>query len=79
MIRGKAPIVVTIKRGKHATQPFTVTIDPAGRAEPYKMRQRYADRKGAKRGALRQLKANRSDIGTWSAIINGIITPIRFA
>ena len=42
------------------------------------MRQRYADRKGAKRGALRQLKANRSDIGTWFALVNGIVTPIRF-
>lgn len=79
MIKGKAPVVVTIKRGKHATQPFTVTIDPAGRAEPYRMSQRYAYRKGAKRGALRQLKANRSDIGTWFAIINGLVYPVKFA
>ena len=75
----RAPYVVTIKKGKHATQPYTVTIDPAGRAEPYKMRQRYADRKGAKRGALRNLRAVKTWNGEWRVMINATIYPVRFA
>lgn len=74
----RTPVIVTVKKGKHATQPYTVTIDPPGKAEPYKMRQRYADLKGAKRGALRQLKANKTDIGTWIAMINGYAYTIKF-
>ena len=48
---------VTISKTKHASQPFLVTINPHGPAEPYKLSQRYATKATARRGALRQLNA----------------------
>lgn len=55
----KKQVTVTIKRTKRkeADQPYTVTIHPGGKAEPYTMKQRYADKRGARRGALRSLDA----------------------
>lgn len=55
----KKQVTVTIKRTKRkeADQPWVATIHPGGKAEPYTMKQRYADKKGAKKGALRNLKA----------------------
>lgn len=59
-------ITVTLSEGKHATQPWTVTIDRPGKAEPYRMKQRYCDRRSAHRGACRNLKAGRVfDVPGW--------------
>ena len=55
--KAAAPYVIHIWKTKHKSQPYTVTIDPPGRAEPYKMKQRYSEPKAARRGALRALKA----------------------
>jgi hypothetical protein len=49
------PTIVHIKKTKHATQPFTVTIHPPGKKEPYKMTERYSRLDAAKRGAIRHL------------------------
>lgn len=56
----KKPIEVIITKGKHKTQPYTVTIDPPGKAESTKLRQRYVSAFTARRGALRHLKARTS-------------------
>jgi len=50
------PTTVTITKGKHASQPYTVLIQPP-KGEAYKLRQRYARVYTAKRGALRYLDA----------------------
>lgn len=46
---------VEIKKTKHPTQPYTVTIHPPGKAEAYTIKQRYARPFTAKRGAVRHL------------------------
>lgn len=61
----KKPVTVEIKMTRNA-QPYTVTIFPVGKGEPYKIKQRYADKRGAKRGALRALDAR-----TWPSLISG--------
>ena len=48
---------VTIKKTKHEKQPYIITIDPHGKAEPYKMKQRYCTKGTARRGVLRHLNA----------------------
>ena len=50
------PTTVTITKGKHASQKYTVLIQPP-KGEAYKLRQRYARVYTAKRGALRNLDA----------------------
>jgi len=50
------PTTVTITKGKNASQPYTVLIQPP-KGEAYKLRQRYARVYTAKRGALRNLDA----------------------
>lgn len=53
----KKPCIVTITETRHKKQPFLVTIDKAGKAEPYQLKQRYSRKDAAVRGALRNLKA----------------------
>ncbi len=48
---------VTIKKTKHEKQPYVITVDPHGKAEPYKMKQRYSSVRAARRGVLRHLEA----------------------
>jgi len=50
------PTTVYITKGKHASQKYTVLIQPP-KGEAYKLRQRYARVYTAKRGALRNLDA----------------------
>ena len=65
----KKPVVVTITKTKHAKQPFTVTIDKPGKAEPYKLAQRYKNLFTAKRGALRNLNAT-TEFGNTLLLVN---------
>jgi hypothetical protein len=51
----KATVVVTLKKGKHKTQPWTFSIDDVGGAPNATVAERYTDSKSAKRGALRAL------------------------
>ena len=53
----KTPVIVTIKKGKHATQPFTYVIDDPGPGPKLKVDDRYAEERKAAKGALRKLKA----------------------
>ena len=67
----KKPVVVTITKTKHAKQPFTVTIDKPGKAEPYKLAQRYKNLFTAKRGALRNLNAVTHGSGCEPTVVPG--------
>lgn len=80
MAKKQAPVVVTITKTKHEKQPFTAQIDKPGRAEPYDLDQRYADRDTVRRGALRNLKAQRSPVtGEWfTTERSGKVTWIEF-
>jgi len=49
------PTTVHIRKTRHKDQPWTVTIHPPGKAEAYKIKQRYARPFTAKRGAVRHL------------------------
>lgn len=60
---------VYITKGKHASQKYTVLIQPPKR-EVYKLRQRYARVFTAKRGALRNLDAVTHAMGTPGRIYN---------
>ena len=51
------PIKVTLKKGKHKTQPWTFAIDDIGPGPKVSVRERYATSKTAWKGALRKLKA----------------------
>ena len=51
------PIKVTLKKGKHKTQPWTFAIDDIGPGPKVSVRERYATMKTAWKGALRKLKA----------------------
>lgn len=66
-----AKIIVTIVKGKHATQPFTYTIDKPGPASKETKRERYTRKATAKRGALRSLGAEYNDDGYWEANVGG--------
>lgn len=52
------PTTVYIIKGKHASQPYTVLIQPP-KGEAYKLRQRYATLYTAKRGAARNVDGYR--------------------
>ena len=52
-----AHILVTIKKDKHASQPFTFLIDKPGPAKKETKRERYTRKWNAKLGALRSLGA----------------------
>jgi hypothetical protein len=49
------PTTVHIRKTRHKDQPWTVTIQPPGKAEAYTIKQRYARPFTAKRGAVRHL------------------------
>lgn len=67
-----ANITVTIKKDKHATQPFTYLIDKPGPAKKETKRERYTRKATAKRGALRSLGAEWNDeYNYWEANIGG--------
>lgn len=62
----KAPksINVYLREGRHATQPWTFTIDRPGSQNKETKSERYARLFTAKRGAKRML-------GAWPTIVNG--------
>lgn len=53
----KKPVLVTITKTKHKTQPYVLSIDKPGKGPDLTNRERYADKRGARRGALRALDA----------------------
>lgn len=78
----KKPCIVTITETRHRKQPFLVTIDKPGKAEPYQLKQRYSRKDAAMRGALRNLGAE-WEPGGWVfyELINwysGVRRPIKF-
>ena len=56
MAKKKQPVVVTITKGKHKTQPYTVRIE-GGKTDTI-LSQRYTRLHSAKIGALRKLDAH---------------------
>ena len=83
MSKQPAPIVVTIKEGRHATQPWTFVINRPGPQNKETKSERYARLFTAKRGALRMVKAQ--PFGTtlqgvkfYVASKVGKLTPITF-
>lgn len=74
-------IVVTIKKTKHAKQPYLVTIDRPGKGPNARIIERYSQSGTAKRGALRMLKAYRGRFGTgevWLAMVGKKEYPVQF-
>lgn len=71
----KTPVIVTIKKGKHATQPFTYVIDDPGPGPKIKVTARYAEERKAAKGALRKLKAVTRGLGT---PVNGVDMSVWF-
>lgn len=74
-------IVVTIKKTKHAKQPYLVTIDRPGKGPNDRIIERYSQSGTAKRGALRMLKAYRGRFGTgevWLAMVGKKEYPVTF-
>lgn len=59
-------VTVTISKGRHKTQPYTFKINGPGHGPDTTNDERYADKRGAKRGALRLLDAR-----TWPSLISG--------
>ena len=79
MSKQPAPIVVTIKEGRHATQPWTFTVNRPGPQNKETKSERYARLFTAKRGALRMVKGYRMDYtGGFEAVNNGKFVPVRF-
>lgn len=56
----KAHVLITPKKGKHKSQPWTYTIDKPGGAPLETANERYTRRRSAVRGALRALDAQSS-------------------
>ena len=74
-------IVVTIKKTKHAKQPYLVTIYRPGKGPNDRIIERYSQSGTAKRGALRMLKAYRGSFGTgevWLAMVGKKEYPVTF-
>jgi hypothetical protein len=81
MSKQPAPIVVTIKEGRHATQPWTFTVNRPGPQAKETKSERYARLFTAKRGALRMLGAWVSMVkepGAAYAIHKDKPTPVTF-
>ncbi len=57
-------ITITLRRGRHATQPWSFSIDDPGPGPALTVRERYSTSKAAKRGALRKL-------GIWNGVLGG--------
>lgn len=51
----KAEIVITFKKGRHKTQPWTFIIDRPGKNPMVTARERYVTYTTARRGALRMV------------------------
>ena len=83
-MKSPAPIYVYLREGRHATQPWTFTIDRPGAPSKETKSERYARLFTAKRGALRMLKAlpfGTTLRGTEFYAVpgpNGKITPVKF-
>lgn len=60
----KKPVVVTINKTRHKTQPYTFVVDD-GRGPDLTVRERYTRSNGAKRGALRALNADNNYNSVW--------------
>ena len=58
MSKAPQPIVVTLKEGRHATQPWTFTINRPGPQAKETKSERYVSLFSAKRGAKRMLKGD---------------------
>lgn len=58
----KKPIIVTLIKGRHKTQPWTFTMDAPGPGPKDTVQERYARKDSARRGALRKLNAQRSPV-----------------
>lgn len=75
-------IVVTIKKTKHAKQPYLVTIDRPGKGPNARIVERYSQSGTAKRGALRMLKAYRVvlfEFGeVWCSMVGKKEYPVQF-
>jgi len=74
-------IVVTIKKTKHAKQPYLVTIDRPGKGPNARITERYSQSGTAKRGALRMLKAYRGFFAlseAWFAMVGKKEYPVQF-
>jgi hypothetical protein len=61
------PIYVTLKEGRHKTQPWTFTIDRPGPQKGETKRERYVSMWSAWRGACRVLGAEREFMPEWNA------------
>lgn len=55
MAKKKTPITVTITEGKHATQPWTFSIDDVGPGPKITVRERYTRPHSCKLGAVRKI------------------------
>ena len=78
MSKQKAGVRATIKKTRHATQPWTVTIDLPGNGPNESFRARYTERKSAVRGVARKLGAVRGDKGGYGCIVKGRPYTIEF-
>jgi DNA polymerase IIIc chi subunit len=81
MSKQPAPIVVTIKEGRHATQPWTFTVNRPGPQSKETKSERYARLFTAKRGALRVIDAWKTYIDRgwgYEAKHNGKFVPVTF-
>ena len=75
----KATVVVTLKKGKHKTQPWTFSIDDVGGAPNATVAERYTDSKSAKRGALRALGIwYGSVVGPHAVVRKGLYVDLTF-
>ena len=68
-------MIITIKKGKHATHPYTFKIDDPGPGPKLKVTARYAEERKAAKGALRKLKAVTRGLGT---PVNGVDMSVWF-
>lgn len=65
-----AELLIIINKGRHKTQPYTITINEPGNAPEDTKRERYATWKTAARGGLRK-------VGCWCGRIRGPHTVVR--
>jgi hypothetical protein len=73
------PIYVTLKEGRHKTQPWTFTIDRPGPQKKETKAEWYATMYSAKRGALRVLQVEEKGIAPCSSYtIKGKVRPVKF-
>lgn len=76
-----AQVLITIKKSRHKSQPYTYTIDKPGGAPLETAAERYATKRNAIKGALRRLGAyNPTTVGAakWTSP-KGKVYPINIA